>query len=116
MIKKASNTSQSAALNVNSTNSSLLTLNLSQKSSAPSQITNTVRGKNSPTHLFKSIYTKILEKTAKTSAVHKYEIYIEAFRDEDDRLTFKQGSYLVPYIEKALNMKLPNELTLEIVN
>lgn len=31
---------------------------------------------------------------------------MDAYRDEDDRLTYKQASYLIPYIEKAFNIKL----------
>eukprot|EP00347_Sterkiella_histriomuscorum_P017148 403350485 len=46
----------------------------------------------------------------------KYKIDFEAYRNEDDRLTFKQGTYLLTYIEEAFNIKLPKEIQIEIVN
>ncbi|CDW74514.1 UNKNOWN [Stylonychia lemnae] len=46
----------------------------------------------------------------------KYAIDFEAYKDEDDRLTFRQGNFLIPLIEKALNQNLPKDAQMEIVN
>ena len=42
--------------------------------------------------------------------VDKYQVDLEAFKDEDDKLTHRQGHYLLQHLERSLNLKVDKDL------